>query len=136
MWKRVTIQRKHLINKQKRSLSNNLTALVNCNQHGLKRFLNGINKAFSVLFELKFVMDISNALVVSLMAYERFIMVCKPFDFQTIISPRNRRITYSILIMFLVVYFVLFISESFILEYKVLMSQKPQLNYAMFSFPR
>ena len=35
--------------------------------------------------------------IVSLMAYERYVAVCKPFDMETILSATKRKLFYSIL---------------------------------------
>ena len=47
-----------------------------------------------------FVLEVTTGVTVALMAYERYIAICQPFDYEIILSNRNRKSIYSILVMF------------------------------------
>ena len=71
-------------------------------------------------------MDISNGLIVALMAYERYIIVCKPFEFQQILSARRRKIIYSTFGVFLTFFFCLFAADYSLPLFLVIMSSKSE----------
>ena len=47
-----------------------------------------------------FVLEITTGVTVALMAYERYIAICQPFDYETILSNPKRKSIYFILVMF------------------------------------
>ena len=55
--------------------------------------------------------DLTTGVVVALMAYERYVAVCYPFDFETVLSRGKRKLYYSILGVYLIIVLFVRISE-------------------------
>ena len=109
---------------------------MSCDQTDLKAFfktLRTISHLF--LFGLRYMMDLSNAMVVSLMAYEHYIMVCKPFEYQITLSFSRRLRNYSTLIAILLLVTILFTVERIIKQFRVNTSMSNSLKNYVYKNP-
>ena len=85
---------------------------VNCDTMPLKKLFALVQKQSTFLFDIQKLGFVTNAMVASLMSYERYVAVCRPFEYQVILSKRRRLINYTSMIVLLLMAAALFVSES------------------------
>ena len=92
-----------------------LSARVTCDDDTwLFNVLRRLDKT-QLLLSPKYTMDITTGAIVALMAFERYVAICLPFNYETILSDAKRRVMYSILVMYYVL-LLLFYTANFILS--------------------
>ena len=91
---------------------NLLSAPVNCDMMNFKKFFIFLRKQSNFLFDVQRLGVVSNSLVAAMMSYERYILVCRPFEYQRILSNRRRLVNYLIMIVLLLMVSLLFVTES------------------------
>ena len=94
---------------------NVLSAQVSCDQYGLFQIVDFLNEKVP-LYIPYIVVNATRGLVVAFMAYERYLAVCSPFQYETVLSDGRRRIIGYLLTSYYLIFLVVCSSEFVLLE--------------------
>ena len=107
---------------------NVLSAQVSCDQTGLFKMIDFLNYKvpLNIPFEL---VKATRGLIVALMAYERYLAVCLPFEYESVLSDGKRRIIGYLLTSYYMIFLFVYSLEYVLLEVRF----QSQNSYFYFS---